>query len=711
MCKLPTLSSGHFIANIAHAVKGVPIRRATQTALYNPDFTLAEIQGSFGAAAVTVDSDPEAARRYPEGAIQRVLEDLRMEEIRVAIRQVKDEFSFCDEEENISGLAHLVWEEQSAHAGRLQLTWMVHLTVNGGIEGLMPSNWVARVQATNLKVLSCQNVTRHLSGFCGRHKLPLLEKYLPRFELLPSDDRREGRGGVLSLQPMRVQLDSWLSRQFNRKLKGRYIIARRGDNSKSKGTLTSPSSQAVGTTRSPKGRFKKAINFFRETFSKWTPKTAITHSFVYATMFLELLEKDFKVPLQNSNYHLKLLIHKSGLPGGSVAAASRTTHQWSCAISFGAGDRPTAFHTALDYQVIIHEIMHTILDCYFFYPSDRILTHPLHSVSCDEGLADFVACLLGDSEVFAALSSGDARGIRPAPFTDRFAQDVGGISWAVQQTDAHSAGSMLCACLLQMARQIKDVMLVLQLVFDGLLLINGLVSFISVRDGILAAIDKRAETNTDHPAQTFRLKATVWTTFAAYGLGEGAEIFCDLMDQRVSCRPSLTVPRQFEALPALRKETDTIEVLGRVIRHQWQGRPSNQTLCLAVPLNDIRVFPGRRFDVLIRQFFHPHGVVVIGLSNRDVPLSSEQPGWYPCSVGFHSDDGKVFCHQAERKVSDGAPAGTLISCSIQNDSVYFYQDDQQVYRLPISFLVADSSTPLYPTIGVDGAEIDISIPH
>eukprot|EP00800_Vazella_pourtalesii_P006689 TRINITY_DN18768_c0_g1_i1.p1 TRINITY_DN18768_c0_g1~~TRINITY_DN18768_c0_g1_i1.p1 ORF type:complete len:427 (+),score=46.66 TRINITY_DN18768_c0_g1_i1:54-1283(+) len=99
------------------------------------------------------------------------------------------------------------------------------------------------------------------------------------------------------------------------------------------------------------------------------------------------------------------------------------------------------------------------------------------------------------------------------------------------------------------------------------------------------------------------------------------------------------------------------------------------------------------------------GTITIGLCNSKYSLT-RQPGWDRNSIGYHGDDGKLFCEQGFGKEWKGTPfqEGDVIGCGIDFDAgisskcfVYFTKNGNLIDTIP------DIRIPnggLYPMVGM-----------
>ena len=372
--------------------------------------------------------------------------------------------------------------------------------------------------------------------------------------------------------------------------------------------------------------------------------------------------------------------------------------------------------------------MHTILDVYFFGPNSVVLEHCTHSTALHEGVCDFVACILDDSVTFGSFSSGKRGGIRSASYDEDFAKNVCIGSETPydysfrHQEDAHEAGSVLCAALMELSRRINNVKESLDLLLDGLRLMSGVQSFLSLRDGMLRAVEIAVKDGGCKVRGDF-VTTSIWDVFAEYGMGDGAVFYFYDKPETMVAKSSKNFPKAVKEVTG-EKCASTIKVNGNIISHKWQGDISNQIFRINLPIGKREHFPASRFEVLIRSFDRdPRVVVSIGLADQTTRnvLTGMQPGWYLHSIGYHSDDGRLYVNHksesnAELLMCGGevatCAAGTVMACGIEGGDIVFWKNGQIVAKKGIASICPDGDPmTLFPTIGIDGAVLEILIPQ
>jgi extracellular elastinolytic metalloproteinase len=200
----------------------------------------------------------------------------------------------------------------------------------------------------------------------------------------------------------------------------------------------------------------------------------------------------------------------------------------------------TGRHTAFDADVVFHEFTHGVTNRLVGgrMNSPQGLQQP-QSRGMGEGWSDYFALTIQNfGKTFEKVVTGDwvidnPNGIRKLKYDSNFPDQFDEIG-----TDRYSAGfpphnigEIWCATLMEMNRQIGDVLvskdrghqLGWQIVVDALKLSPSNPSFLDERDAILKALDdlhtKARVNDSDYP----KLKKAIWTTFAKFGMGPNAD--------------------------------------------------------------------------------------------------------------------------------------------------------------------------------------------
>ncbi|HEX2079647.1 MAG TPA: M36 family metallopeptidase [Longimicrobium sp.] len=243
----------------------------------------------------------------------------------------------------------------------------------------------------------------------------------------------------------------------------------------------------------------------------------------------------------------------NGLPGDAVVARAHpgpvegTANMLTLAdgqralMNMGLVSR-TNRHTALDADVVFHEFVHGVSNRLVGGRRDaRGLQQP-QSRGQGEGWSDYFALTVQsygtdqngrprpDRLVTGDWVTGLNTGIRSAPYDENYPFTYGHVG--TRLTRVHDIGEVWCATLMQMNRNLGALLgsreagheLGWQLVVDGMKLTPANPSFLSSRDGILAALEARRragalpEVEGGHTA----ILRAVWQAFARFGMGPGA---------------------------------------------------------------------------------------------------------------------------------------------------------------------------------------------
>ncbi|KAJ3357595.1 Rsp5p-dependent ubiquitination, sorting of cargo proteins at the multivesicular body [Allomyces javanicus] len=115
------------------------------------------------------------------------------------------------------------------------------------------------------------------------------------------------------------------------------------------------------------------------------------------------------------------------------------------------------------------------------------------------------------------------------------------------------------------------------------------------------------------------------------------------------------------------------------------------------------------FEVSIKSM-DPQATLAIGLTHYPYP-SFRLPGWHPWSIGYHSDDGRLFVSDSDRGREYGKPyrAGDVVGVGVDTRTCHVFFTRNGV-KLPD---ITDAQVPapfvgIHPAIGADGAcEVDV----
>ncbi len=182
----------------------------------------------------------------------------------------------------------------------------------------------------------------------------------------------------------------------------------------------------------------------------------------------------------------------------------------------------TGRHTAFDSSVVFHEYMHGVTNRMVGGPNDdRSLESP-QSRGMGEGWSDWIACTVNGTDVVGAWVMDKPNGFREHRYDESFPDGFGDLGTGRYQADEeHNIGEIWCATLMSLNRAL-GVPLTLRLVFDALTLSAANPGFLDMRDDILEAAELMdAAGQLDGPLA--EVKATIWSVFAHYGMGPGAQ--------------------------------------------------------------------------------------------------------------------------------------------------------------------------------------------
>ncbi|MGH8058051.1 MAG: M36 family metallopeptidase, partial [Candidatus Entotheonellia bacterium] len=178
-------------------------------------------------------------------------------------------------------------------------------------------------------------------------------------------------------------------------------------------------------------------------------------------------------------------------------------------------------HTAFDSSVVFHEAMHGVTNRLVGGPmDDRALEEP-QSGGMGEGWSDYIACTINNSTVVGAWVVNRAAGIRGFPYDSNFPDHFGRLGTG-RYSEVHNIGEIWCATLMEMNRRIGTP-LSPQLVVDALKVSPSNPSFLDMRDAILHALDNKLAAGQLSAAAHSTVRSDMWTVFARFGMGPGAQ--------------------------------------------------------------------------------------------------------------------------------------------------------------------------------------------
>ena len=110
----------------------------------------------------------------------------------------------------------------------------------------------------------------------------------------------------------------------------------------------------------------------------------------------------------------------------------------------------------------------------------------------------------------------------------------------------------------------------------------------------------------------------------------------------------------------------------------------------------------------------PQACVAIGLSTGGFRLSQYQPGWTEDSIGYHSDDGRLFFASGTDGTNFGPNYGNgdVVGCGVHIPTMsVFFTKNGNLIGTAYSIISSEPRTYrcLYPTIGLDSKEFTIQV--
>jgi extracellular elastinolytic metalloproteinase len=207
-------------------------------------------------------------------------------------------------------------------------------------------------------------------------------------------------------------------------------------------------------------------------------------------------------------------------------------------MNMGAVTTPTdTRHTAFDADVVFHEFVHGVTNRLVGgrMNSPGGLRQP-QSQSMGEGWGDYFALTIQNFDkpvekvVMGDWVTSNPDGIRGLKYDSNFPDHFGNIGTG-RYREVHNIGEPWCAVLMEMNRNIGAVLgskdrghqLGWQIVVDGLKLSPSNPSFLDGRDAILRALDGLHMVEKLDDADYSGVKKGVWTAFAKFGMGPGAD--------------------------------------------------------------------------------------------------------------------------------------------------------------------------------------------
>lgn len=230
-----------------------------------------------------------------------------------------------------------------------------------------------------------------------------------------------------------------------------------------------------------------------------------------------------------------------GVPGDAVDARAHSGPVWGTAnmLTPPDGTSPvmnmglvanTSRHTAFDATVVFHEFMHGVTNRLVGGPLNTHALEQPQSKAMGEGWGDYVACTITNTNVVGKWVTNQPNGIRSHPYDDDYPGTYGMLGTGIY-VQPHKVGEIWCAALMSMNRNLNGRLgdprgqrLALQLVVDALKLSPANPNLLNMRDAILTALDHKRGASGGLSETDYQLARTgIWTAFAKYGMGSGAQ--------------------------------------------------------------------------------------------------------------------------------------------------------------------------------------------
>lgn len=182
--------------------------------------------------------------------------------------------------------------------------------------------------------------------------------------------------------------------------------------------------------------------------------------------------------------------------------------------------KATGRHTALDSTVVFHEYTHGVTNRLVGGPRNVHAMGGEQGGGMNEGLSDYFACTVDDTDVVGAWVMDKPNGLRGFPYTSDFPDTFADLGTG-RYSEVHNIGEIWAATLLEMNRKIgKD--LGLALVVDALKISPANPSFLDMRDAILIALDDKLTAGQLTEAEHASARTDVWAVFGRFGMGPAA---------------------------------------------------------------------------------------------------------------------------------------------------------------------------------------------
>ncbi len=515
-------SSGSVAVHLYQTYKNIPIFRATQTVVFNPDGSLSQSVGNSIPVAADLDVSPKLtateaivvagtfvvepapdeskARDQFGRPLRQIPVDLTsFEPKQVAIFRDLPEQPAVFEPGPLAAYtkANLIWFVLDTD---LRLCWEVVLELpnDGGVYRIM-------VDSENSQVLYSAQLTQFVTGRGNVFRTN-------------GDGQRQMTNFPLPLTEYPVPVPADLPQGFP----DDWILLNEASGNSSRAVIDSTGNTINGTLVNgnlvfdppdPVGNDQRLLNLFYY--------TCFMHDFFY---LLGFRERDGNFQQDNRNrggLPIDRLDARAGL-GEVLATANMNTPIDGLAPVMKMGlVTETQRHTALDATVVFHEFTHGVTNRLVGGAMNNHALEAPQSKAMGEGWGDFIACTLNNTTVVAAWVVNKPKGIRGFPYDANFPDHFGKLGTG-RYTENHNVGEIWCACLMEMNRQIGS-QLALQLVVDALKLSPATPSFLDMRDAILLALaHKLAAGQLIQTAHDTALNG-IWESFSKFGMGQNAK--------------------------------------------------------------------------------------------------------------------------------------------------------------------------------------------
>lgn len=517
-----TTSSGSVAVHLQQRYKGIPIFQAAETVRFEPGGAIQETVGSSitipdevtvssnltveqavlkAAQHVAVPDADEAGAKDPFG------EPMAWVHVDLAGWEPKVSAAFAEQPERLTVLdagpfgdqikARLLWFPLEA---ALRLTWEVILTMPE-----FQGQYRTLVDAETGEILFCRQLVHSVRG---RGNVFQVDGSNPR-QMTDFPRPLATYGLPLPAGLPTVFPDDWVDAD---RTAGNSVFAHLGVNGPS-GAGAIQGGAVVFEPANATGDDQKVLNIFYY--------NCVMHDFFYLLGFRE----------QDGNFQRDNL-GRGGLASDGVDARAHSGAVFGTA-NMGTpvdGSSPvmnmglvtsTNRHTAFDSSVVFHEFTHGVSNRLVGGPADDRALEATQSGGMGEGWSDYIACSINNSTVVGNWVVNNPAGIRKFPYDSNFPDHFGKLGTGRYVEEVHNIGEIWCATLMEMNRNIGQV-LGLQLVVDGFKLTPANPSFLDARDAILRALDGRRAAGQLTQAEFDSAHNGIWKAFAKFGMGPNA---------------------------------------------------------------------------------------------------------------------------------------------------------------------------------------------